>query len=290
MFELAFMRLALLASVAAGVALGIVGVYLVIRRVVFLGLVLASAATVGAAVGQILGWSPEAAGIVTTVAAALALGAIPALRRIPAESVMAWAYAAAAAATVLILAGAARADADTLRLLYGNVLAVNAGHAVGLALLAVVIVAVHGLFASRLLLVTFDSEGAQVAGIRARGWSIFLNLWIGVATAAAVHELGALLAFSLLTLAPTSSLLVARSVRSAFAVSASIGVAAVTLGLAGAWHLDLPPGPLSVALLAAFVVACAAIGKHRRLSKNAEVSGREGAGAPAAGARAGADS
>jgi ABC-type Mn2+/Zn2+ transport system permease subunit len=283
MFELAFMRLALLASVAAGVALGIVGVYLVIRRVVFLGLVLASAATVGAAVGQILGWSPEAAGIVTTVGAALALGAIPATRRIPAESVMAWAYAAAAAATVLILAGAARADADTLRLLYGNVLAVNAGHAVGLALLAVVIVAVHGLFASRFLLVTFDAEGAQVAGIRARGWSIFLNLWIGVATAAAVHELGALLAFSLLTLAPTSSLLVARSVRSAFAVSASIGVAAVTMGLAGAWHLDLPPGPLSVALLAVFVAAAGVIGKRRRLWKYAEASeAKEPTGPPPA--------
>jgi ABC-type Mn2+/Zn2+ transport system permease subunit len=277
MLELAFMRLALVASVAASVTLGVVGVYLVIRRVVFLGLVLANAATVGAAIGQIFGWSPDIAGIVTSVGAALALGAIPAPRRIPAESVMAWAYAAAASTTVLILAGAARADADTLRLLYGNVLAVSAGHAAALAVIAAAIAAVHGLFASRFLLVTFDAEGAQAAGIRARGWSIFLNLWIGIATAAAVHEIGALLTFSLLTIAPTSALLIARSVRAAFAVSASVGVAAVTIGLAGSWYLDLPPGPLSVALLALFLVAAAAVGK-RRVANRAEAPARGPAG------------
>ena len=47
MFEPVFMRLALIASIATGVSLGVMGVYLVIRRVVFLGLVVANAATLG---------------------------------------------------------------------------------------------------------------------------------------------------------------------------------------------------------------------------------------------------
>jgi ABC-type Mn2+/Zn2+ transport system permease subunit len=55
MFEAAFMRVALIASVAASVPLSVLGVYLLVRRVVFLGLVLANAATVGAAVAQING-------------------------------------------------------------------------------------------------------------------------------------------------------------------------------------------------------------------------------------------
>ena len=258
MFEVAFMRLALLASVAASVSLGVMGVYLVIRRVVFLGLVLANAATLGAAVGEIAGWPPEIAAVLSTVAAALALGAIPAPRRIAAEAIMGWAYAAAAAGTVLILAGSSHANVDTLHLLYGNVLAVSPAHAMGLALLALAIVAVHALFASRFLLIAFDAEGARVAGIPTGSWSLFLNLWIGLAIAAAVHELGALLTFSLLTLAPTSSLLVARSLRAAFAASAAIGVGAACLGLVAAWHLDLPPGPLSVVLLVVAVVAAAA--------------------------------
>ena len=263
MFEVAFMRLALVASIAASVALGVVGVYLIIRRVVFLGLVLANAATVGAALGEIAGWSPEIGAVLSTVAVALALGALPPSRRVAAEAIMGWAYAAAAAATVLILAGSARADADTLHLLYGNVLAVSPAHAAGLALLALVIVAVQGLFAQRFLLITFDAEGARVGGVHTRGWSLFLNLWIGLASAVAVHEIGVLLTFSLLTLAPTASLLVARSLRAAFGLSAGIGVAAVVLGLAGSWYLDLPPGPLSIVPLGLSVLLAGLLGNGR---------------------------
>ena len=76
MFEFAFMRLALIASVATGAALGIIGVYLVIRRVVFLGLVLANVATVGAAVAEAFNWSPEIVSIVAAVAAAVGLGLV----------------------------------------------------------------------------------------------------------------------------------------------------------------------------------------------------------------------
>ena len=155
------------------------------------------------------------------------MGFLPSPRRVSGESITGWAYAAAASATVLILAGATAADADTLHLLYGNVLAVSPSHATGLVVLALVIGIVHVLFGSRFLLVTFDAEAAQVAGVNTRLWSICLNLSIGAAAAAAVHEIGALLTFSLLTLAPMASLLVTRRIRTTFVVSAAIGIAAV---------------------------------------------------------------
>jgi len=168
MFEPAFMRLALIASVAAGAALGIIGVYLVIRRVVFLGVVLANAATVGAALAEVFNWSPEIVSIVAAVAAALGLGLVQRPRRVSAESLMGWAYAAASSAPVLILAVVAAPDADTLHMLFGNLLAVSVSHAVGLVIVAVVIVLAHILFSQRFLLVTFDAEAAQVDGVNAR--------------------------------------------------------------------------------------------------------------------------
>ena len=61
------MRVALVASIAASAPLSVIGVYLIVRRVVFLGLVLANAATVGAAVAQVFAWPPE----ITSVVAAL---------------------------------------------------------------------------------------------------------------------------------------------------------------------------------------------------------------------------
>jgi zinc transport system permease protein len=260
MFEPAFMRLALIASVAMGASLGILGVYLVIKRVVFLGLVLANAATVGAAAAEVFHWTPEIASVVAAVAAALGLGLVQRPRRVSAESLMGWAYAAAASAPVLILAAVGAPDADTLHMLFGNLLAVSVSHAVGLAMVALVIGLAHMLFSHRFLLVTFDAEGAQVAGVSARLWSLGLNLLVGVAAAAAVHEIGALLTFALLTLPAMAALLVTSNMRATFITAAGLGATLPCLGLAVSFYFDLPAGPASVALLSISVLAATAVG------------------------------
>ena len=259
MFEPVFMRLALIAAVATGASLGIMGVYLVIRRVVFLGLVLANAATVGAAAAEVFNWSPEIASIVAAVAAALGLGLVQRPRRVSAESVMGWAYAAAASAPVLILAAVAAPDTDTLHMLFGNLLAVSVSHVVGLVVVALVIGLAHLLFSRRFLLVTFDAEAAQVAGVNARLWSLGLNLLVGVAAAAAVHEIGALLTFALLTLPAMAALLVTSNIRATFTTAAGLGAALPCLGLAVSFYFDLPAGPASVALLSVSVLVAAAV-------------------------------
>jgi ABC-type Mn2+/Zn2+ transport system permease subunit len=260
MFEPVFMRLALLATLATGVSLGIIGVYLVIRRVIFLGLVLANAAMVGAAVAEAFHWIPEIASGVAAVAAALGLGLVRNPRRVSAESLVGWAYAVAASTPVLILAAVGAPDADTLRLLFGSVLVVSVSHAVGLGLVALIITLAHVVFSQRLLLVTFDAEAAQIAGVNARLWSLGLNLIVGVAAAAAVHEIGALLTFALLTLPAMAALLVTTSMRATFFTAAGLGATLACLGLAVSFYFDLPAGPTSVALLSISVLVAAAVG------------------------------
>lgn len=264
MFEATFMRVALLALAAASVPLSLLGVYLVVRRVIFLGLLLANAATVGAAIAQAMDWPPETLSAVTAVATALGLGALPTLRHVTAESIVGWAYAAASSLTVLILASAARADADTLHLLYGNVLTVTNSHLLVLFVLAVGVSILHLLVGPRFLLVTFDAEAAQVAGVRTGLWSLTLNLLIGVAAAVTVHEIGALLTFALLTLPPMAALLIARRVQTVFAVSVLVALTSVWLGLFAAFAFDAPPGPVCVALLALAVPVSFLAGRARR--------------------------
>ena len=263
MFEPAFMRLALVAAVSSGAALGVLGVYVVTRRVVFLGLVLANAATAGGAVAELAGWTPEIAGAGMALIAAAVLGALPASQRVPRESVMGWAFAAASAATVLLLSRASSADADTMHLLYGNLLAVADIHALSLAGMAIVTAAVHLTFMRRFLLATFDPEAAQVAGVNVRGWSLLLNLLIGAAAALAVHHVGALLTFALLTLPAMAALFVTTSVRAAFTVAAALAMALAFCGLAASFYFDLPAGPATVALLAGSVPLAAATSRWR---------------------------
>jgi zinc transport system permease protein len=249
-FEPVFMQLALMASIATGVSLGVLGVYLVIRRVVFLGLVVANAATLGAALAQIGGWPPDLMSVVAAVGAAVALGRAGISNRLSAESLMGWAYAAASSATVLVLSSGAGGSADTLHLLFGNVLAVQTSSVAVLTIVALSTVAMQLLFGRRFLLVTFDPEAATVAGVNTRFWSFLLNLTIGVAAAAAVQTIGALSTFALLTLPAVAALLATSSVRATFATATVLSVLLPTFALAASFYLDLPAGPASVALLA----------------------------------------
>ena len=253
MFEPVFMRLALMASIATGVSLGVMGVYLVIRRVVFLGLVVANVATLGAALAQAVGWTPELTSLAAAVGAAAALGGVETSSRVSVESLMGWAYAAASSATVLVLSWVAGGSSDTFHLLFGNVLAVQVADVVGLTIISVVIGVVQVLFAPRFLLVTFDPEAARVAGVNTRLWSLALNLTIGVAAATAVNAIGALSTFALLTLPAMTALLATASVRATFISAAALSIVLPSVGLALSFYLDLPAGPASVALLAVSV-------------------------------------
>ena len=250
MFEPVFMRLALVASIATGLSLGVMGVYLVIRRVVFLGLVVANAATLGAALGQAVGWTPELTSLAAALGAAVALGEVQTSSRMSAESLMGWAYAAVSSATVLVLSWVAGGSTDTFHLLFGNILAVQLTDVVGLTIIAVVIGLVQVLFARRFLLVTFDPEAARVAGVNTRLWSLALNLAIGVAAATAVNAIGALSTFALLTLPALTALLATASVRATFVTATALSVVLPSGGLALSFYLDVPAGPASVALLA----------------------------------------
>lgn len=262
LLELEFMRLAAVAGVAAAVALSVLGVYVVLKRVVFVGLTLANVATLGAAVALVLHLPLHAVMVGAALLAAAGMSAFASPRRVPAESVVGWGFAAASGLTVLVLSRAA-GDGDAMRLLFGNVLAITRGEAALLVGVALAVVALHGLLARRFVLVVFDPEMARAAGIATGRWTLLLYLTVGGATAAAVHETGALLSFALLTLPAMAALLATRGLRAAFVTAAATAVVATLVGLVVSFHWDLPTGPFTVVLLALAVPVAALIGRLR---------------------------
>jgi ABC-type Mn2+/Zn2+ transport system permease subunit len=250
--------------------------------VVFLGLAVASAATLGAALAQTVGWASDMLSLAAAIAAAVALGRVEGSNRMSAESLMGWAYAAATAATVLLLSWSPGGSADTLHLLFGNVLAVQPSAVVALTIIALLVVSMQLLFGRRFLLVTFDPEAATVAGVNTRLWSFLLNLTVGVAAAAAVQAIGALSTFALLTLPAAAALRSTSSVRATFAAAAVVSVLVPSVALAAAFYLDLPAGPACAALLA-IVVPLAALtnGFEEGLWRRRQPTRRHASAAPA---------
>ncbi len=254
----------LLASVVAGALCGFLGVYVVLRRVVFVSAALTQLSTLGLITAIVLeeaiGVEVEHAGVqlavalAVSVAGALLLGMALQGRRLPVESGVGMTYVLAGAFVILGANRLVHAAHDLNAMVFGNAVAVPLSDLVVLAAVALVCSAVHAAFAKELVFVSFDGETAAALGFRTRLWNGLLFLTLGLAIPVAARTLGALPVLAFLTIPASAALLLVGRLRAAFAVATLVGVLAAAGGYVLSWFWQLPTGATMVALAGAFVI------------------------------------
>ncbi len=254
----------LIASVIAGGLCGFLGVYVVLRRTVFVSAALTQLSTLGLIAALLfeeqLGVESEhaavqlAVALVFSVAGALVLGALHAGRRLPTESGVGITYVLAGALVVLGANRLIHAAHDFNSMVFGNAVAVPFSDVIVLSVVAVICAAIHALFAKELVFVSFDHETAEALGMSTRTWNGLLFFTVGLAIPAAARALGALPVFAFLTVPAAAALLLAPRLRLAFAAAAILGVVAAAGGYVLSWIWQIPTGATMVALAAVFVL------------------------------------
>ena len=253
----------LAASVVAGALLGALGVYVVLRRTVFVSAALTQVSTLGL-VGTLLveerfhietEHASEQLAVAITVSAigALLLGAFRP-KRLPAEATVGATWVVGSALVVLGVSRLVHAAHDLQGLVFGNAVAVPASDLAVIAVVSLVTIAVHTAFAKELAFTSFDPETAQALGMPVRLWDAVLFLTIGVAIPPAARALGALPVFAFLTLPAAGALMLRVGFRPAFALAASFGVLAAASGYVRSWIWEIPTGATMVAIAAALAV------------------------------------
>lgn len=268
------LRNALVASVLVGLVCPLVGVYFVLRRMIFLGVALPQLSAAGVAfafmvsslsgvhehglVGErVLAMSGSLA---FAFGGLLVLAALERQGRETLDARIGVAYAFAAAASILFVSADPYGEAEMTHLLKGDVVTATGA---GVRLLAVVfgaVVAALLLFRKELLLVSFDRDMAIVLGKRAALWDALLYLLIGVTISFGVMTAGPLVTFGFLVAPPLTARLVTRRMLAFSLVAAATGGATAFAGFVLAYRLDLPLGPTDVALA---VVVLAVAGAAR---------------------------
>jgi zinc transport system permease protein len=261
----------LAASVVAGALLGALGVYVVLRRTVFVSAALTQVSTLGLVATLLLEErfhietehpaEQLAVAIAFSIAAALLLGAFRP-RRLPAEATVGATWVVASALVVLGVSRLVHAAHDLGGMVFGNAVAVPASDLVFIAAVAVICLALHALFAKELAFTSFDGETAQALGMNVRLWDAVLFLTIGLAIPATARALGALPVFAFLTLPAAGALALRAPFRAAFTLAAALGVVAAGGGYVLSWLAELPTGATMVAL-AALLAAPAALRRGR---------------------------
>jgi zinc transport system permease protein len=253
----------LLASLLAGALLGFLGVFVVLRRTVFVSAALTQISTLGLVFGLFLEerlhveaeHAHHQLGMAMgfAVVGAVALSALR-TRRLPAEAVVGGAWVVGSALVVLGVSKLVHAAHDLGGMVFGNAVAVPDEELWMIAAVAVLCAAVHLAFHKELIFVSFDPETARALGMRTWAWDAALSVTIGLAIPASARALGALPVFALLTLPASAALLLRVRLGTAFALAAAVGVLAAGGGYLASWFAETPTGATMVAVAAIFLL------------------------------------
>ena len=251
-------------SVMVGFACPLVGVYLVLRRLVFMGVALPQISSTGVAVALSL---PLWLGIRVTAhgshsehvlafvgSTAFSLTAILILaflerrtRGLP-EGRLGTAYVVAAALSILLLSKNRYAEIGWLDLLKGEVITISNFDLTLTAIALAVVLVILGLFHKEVSLVSFDRALAITLRKNVVFWDVVLYVLIGLTVSMAVLSVGPLIAFGFLLIPALTAHLVARNMRQFTVLASLIGGVTAFVGFWLAYQWDFPVGPTDVTL------------------------------------------
>ncbi len=259
------LRNSIYTSVLIGFACPLVGVFLVLRRLVFMGVALPQLSSTGVAIAlSVPVWlgalPPEhtahqehvlafAGSMVFSIGAILILAFLERRGRGLPEGRLGAAYVVAAALSIILLSLNRYSEVGWLDMLKGQIITVDTGELVLTAVVLGLVLAVLGLFHKELLLVSFDRAMATTLRKNVVFWDVLLYLLIGLTVSMAVLIVGPLVAFGFLLIPALTTHLFAGNMRQFTVLASLLGGVAAFLGFCIAYRYDLPTGPTDVVLL-----------------------------------------
>lgn len=255
-----FLRHALAAAIIAGASLSFVGVYVILRRIVFVGAALAQLGAAGVGLALLTGQSPLLGGSVAVIAGALGFVAMPQQERtVSRESLLGAAYALASAFALLFVALSPVGEAHITALLFGDLLAVGHGDMELLAAACLFAIAIHLLAYHAFVATTVDPTFAHSIGIKERWVNLLFYLSLGALIGACIRAIGALVVFAFLVLPPLAGLIWAKGLKAAFCIAIAVATMSAVFGLWLSFAHDLPAGPSVVAVCGGLTFLLAAL-------------------------------
>ena len=240
--DLPFLRDALLELLLLGVTGGVLGAWIVLRRLAFFSHAAGSATFPGLVVADASGVSPTLAGI------AVALGYAGGVQRTggPGQEHgegTALLLVAALAAGVILASDVFESGAVVDRLLFGTLLGLDTADLVVSATVAAVATAAAIALGRTWSAIGFDPEGSRALGLPAGRADVLLLGLVAVAAVAAIPAVGALLVTAVYVLPAAAARMITGSIRGLVACALALALAEGVVGLYLAYWLDVPPGP-----------------------------------------------
>ena len=250
--EFAFFRNGLVGAPLAGALCGLVGTFVVLKGMSYIGHGLSHAIVGGFAASALLGVNHFLGAGAWGFASARMIGGVTRRRAIGSDAAIGVITTASFALGLALIKvfGSAGKNADAY--LFGNVLGVDSGQV--LLVVAVTLAAAAAVFFGYrpLLFSTFDPEVADVSGVRTSRVDAVLMLVLAATILATMNVLGVTLVAATLVIPPVVARMLTNSFAKMLALSTVIGTVSGFVGMVASYHLDIAPGPMIVLTGSAF--------------------------------------
>lgn len=262
-----FLLRALLAGILVSVSCGIVGTFIVLRGLAFIGDALAHGVLPGIAVAILLG-IPGIVG--ASVGAVMMIGGISLITRksrLSSDTAIGLLFVGMLALGVVIVSRSTTFTGDIVRVLFGEILGIN-NQAILLQAIATLVIAATAFICARpFLLLCFNPEQAQVSGYSSSLYHNIMLAMIAVAVIISFQTVGTMLVFGMLLAPAGAGALIARRIEAMMAWAALIGALSVYTGLLVSYHFNLAAGS-SVVLVATIIFFLVLVVKNIQLFRS----------------------
>ena len=258
-----FMRNALYAGLLASIACGIVGVYVVVKRIVFISGGISHISFGGIGLGYLVGINPVLGAMVFSVASALSIGVITQKTKLSEDTVIGILWAMGMALGILFIGLAPGYAPNLMGYLFGSILTVRFSDIMlMIILIGVIVLAVLTLY-KELLALSFDEEYSTIVGIPVKELQLLLLCLIALTIVILIRVVGIILVIALLTIPAALAKQFTYNLKKMMLLAILFGVLLTFGGLWLSYELDLPSGATIVLLGGAILSISLVISKLR---------------------------
>ncbi len=265
-----FMQRSLLAAAMVGGLCSIIGVFVVLRGLAFVGAGTSHAAFAGVALGYLMGWPPLLLAIVFGLATVWITGWVEERGRMKLDVSIGILYTTTMALGILFIGLMKSYNAEVYGYLFGSVLSVTPEELRIIGALSVLVLSLLLLFAKELYFIAFDQEMAEASGVPARQMFFLLLTLVALTVVVSLKTVGAILVFAMILIPASTAYQLTHSLRTLTLYSACFGITTSVVGVLISAIWDVPSGP-AIVLLATAIFFAAVLFSPKRATRTGVV-------------------
>lgn len=243
-----FMQRSLLAAAMVGGLCSIIGVFVVLRGLAFVGAGTSHAAFAGVALGYLIGWPPLLLAIVFGLATVWITGWVEERGRMKLDVSIGILYTTTMSLGILFIGLMKTYNAEVYGYLFGSVLSVTPEEIRIIGVLSILVLGLLLVFSKELYFIAFDQEMAEASGVPARQMFFLLLTLVALTVVVSLKTVGAILVFAMILIPASTAYQLTHSLKTLTLYSSAIGIFTSVAGVLISAFWDVPSGPAIVLL------------------------------------------